>query len=461
MMKTTIGGLIFLLATSNLSTSYGLSLRGGVLEQGERNLASKKYGHIQVKVNKIYVHNTGDDWGNYEEWRTTYNLALDTRPKISSSKKHNFDPREGRSAFYNVGISLDSGLFDLTQVQWVPLRSSGKFFSRPYRFKMYGYEDDSPDTHDPIPSCFSPYFDFVGSGELKNQEFTCHASKRAWTLYFDVIENEYRTGGSLCDDNPCHPREICEVVGESGFRCRPLPGPVDPCANNPCRPPKPICVPTGRNKYECLPDEENEPDPGPVNPCDNNVCRSPRPICVPIGRNDYECVRDDKPPADQVSWEEFQGLCRTAQNDSGIKGEDFTEHGNYDFTKCKDECERRNDCKAFEFVRDKKNCEIWHNYPPRVKSRPSSGYACWKKERDEWDKFQGVCRTADGRRGSDGNEYESFKDVSFDDCRKRCERRTDCEAFEHSGHNENCEIWLEYPAIRKGTESDDACWRKP
>mmetsp|Transcript_14973 Transcript_14973/g.32617 ORF Transcript_14973/g.32617 Transcript_14973/m.32617 type:complete len:699 (+) Transcript_14973:166-2262(+) len=77
-----------------------------------------------------------------------------------------------------------------------------------------------------------------------------------------------------------------------------------------------------------------------------------------------------------------------------------------------------------------------------------------------WDKFDAACRLADGSNGDrkDG-DFDQYDDWDFDDCRKECEDRAKCEAFEYRFSRRECELWWVYP-WKESHKSDYACWKK-
>jgi hypothetical protein len=67
-----------------------------------------------------------------------------------------------------------------------------------------------------------------------------------------------------------------------------------------------------------------------------------------------------------VQYQTFPGMaCRTKSGGSGGRDDEYerTEDENITYSDCKEECDKRQDCKGFEFKVTPRHCEIWLETP--------------------------------------------------------------------------------------------------
>ena len=105
-------------------------------------------------------------------------------------------------------------------------------------------------------------------------------------------------------------------------------------------------------------------------------------------------------------------------------------------------------------------------------NNPSGGYCVYlsgERHVDYWQYKNSYCRTDKMQKGSSGNEYDHYDNVSFADCQTKCTHNRACTGFEHfhTGYAGQCEIWY-YPSIWKKTEGSHnytiharCYWKKP
>jgi hypothetical protein len=160
------------------------------------------------------------------------------------------------------------------------------------------------------------------------------------------------------------------------------------------------------------------------------------------------------PPTHQ--YKAYEGVCRENADGTGMgsNGTEYIVHKRenipeLDYEWCKDECDASNDCTGFEYrdSSDTSQCEIWNAFIGGFKASNEWPYHwCLVKKNHYYDSQPGVCRKHSDKTGmgSNGNEYDLYKFVTYEWCKQKCFKDKDCKGIEYRywpEDNTQCEIW--------------------
>lgn len=184
------------------------------------------------------------------------------------------------------------------------------------------------------------------------------------------------------------------------------------------------------------------------------------------GKGDHLCL--------VKTYRRYGGACRKDyEGDSGKSGEDYELYkteGNpkVDYRWCKDKCDDDSSCFGIEYrdVEENSQCEVWHkpiqtfeekdNHNCLVKVARAHYYSCH---------YSGGCRINEDQtgKGSNGAEYDLYKDKTYDWCKQQCSLDQDCTGFEHRWEPEDdmqCELWTAEIKSREYKRGLDCCIKR-
>jgi hypothetical protein len=152
-------------------------------------------------------------------------------------------------------------------------------------------------------------------------------------------------------------------------------------------------------------------------------------------------------------YKAYKGVCRenadgTGTGSNGYEYDVFKREDNsdVDYKWCKDRCDASNDCTGFEY-RDSSStsqCELWKAFIGGFEQKNS--HTCLVKVDKYYESEPGVCRkhSDETGKGSNGNEYDLYKFVTYEWCKQKCYEDDDCTGIEYRywpEDNTQCEVW--------------------